>query len=221
MARRGVFRLLVGGVVAVLSGCGLTGNPTYRFKMTIEVDTPEGVKTGSSVYAVETTGSRDLVSGGKGSRFTLHGEAVSVDLPDGRTLFALLKTVAMSGHDDLGASSMVAMDPTFDYDWMASTKKIATGDGIKSPAEVPADNYPMLVMFGDINDPRSVEQVDPEALGVRRITLETTGDAVTTGIEKRLGWLRDPKVMKTSWAQLPYKARAVIIHLSSSAGDGL
>ena len=176
-------------MVAVLSGCGLTGNPTYRFKMTIEVDTPEGVKTGSSVYAVETTGSRDLVSGGKGSRFTLHGEAVAVDLPDGRTLFALLKTVAMSGHDDLGVSSMVALDPTFDYDWMASTKKIATGDGIKSPAEVPAGYYPMLVMFGDINDPRSVELVDPKAIGVKRFMVAVTNEAMSKGIERRLAWL--------------------------------
>lgn len=48
-----------------------------------------------------------------------------------------------------------------------------------------------MVRFGDLNDPKSVKQVDPEAVGVRRIVLETTSDPVTTGIEKRLGWLRD------------------------------
>ena len=197
MARRGMLGMLAGGAVALLSGCGLFGNPSYRFKMTVDVETPEGLKTGSSVYEVETTGSRDLVAGGKGSRFMFRGEAVAVDLPDGRTLFALLSTLAMSGLDVLPVSSMVAMDPNFDYDWMASTKRIASGDGIKSSAEVPAGYYPLLVTFTDIDDPSSVQRVDPAnlaasfGLGIRlkRITVEVTDDDVTTGIEKRLQWL--------------------------------
>jgi len=197
MARRGMLGMLAGGAVALLSGCGLFGNPSYRFKMTVDVETPEGLKTGSSVYEVETTGSRDLVAGGKGSRFMFRGEAVAVDLPDGRTLFALLSTLAMSGLDVLPVSSMVAMDPNFDYDWMASTKRIASGDGIKSSAEVPAGYYPLLVTFTDIDDPSSVQRVDPANLaasfgpGIRlkRITVEVTDDDVTTGIEKRLQWL--------------------------------
>ena len=191
MARRVVLGVLAGGLAAWLWGSGMSGNPGYRFKMTVEVDTPDGVRTGSSVYEVETMGSRDLVAGGKGSRFTLRGEAVAVDLPGGQTLFALLKTVAQSGHDDLGVSSMVAMDPAFDYDWMASTRKIASGDGIKSPAEVPAGYFPMLVMFRDIRVPKTVELVDPRVFGVRRIVVEVTDEAVTSGIEERLEWLSD------------------------------
>ena len=187
MARRSVLGLMAAGASALLAGCGLSGNPSYRFKMTIEVDTPEGLKTGSSVYEVATVASSDMITGGKGSRFTLRGEAVALDLGGGRTLFALLKTVAMSGHDNLGVSSMAAMDPAFDYDWMASTKKIASGDGIKSPAELPTKYYPMLVMFGDISDPKSVEKVDPATIGMKRITVEVTDESVTTGIAERLG----------------------------------
>ena len=59
--------------------------------------------------------------------------------------------------------------------------------------------YPMLVTFGDLSDPTSVANVDPEHLaatfgeGVRlkRITVELTDDAVTTAIEERLGWLSE------------------------------
>ena len=47
----------------------------------------------------------------------------------------------------------------------------------------------MIVKFRDLNDPKSVEMVDPVAIGVKRIVIETTGDAVTAGIEERLGWL--------------------------------
>jgi hypothetical protein len=57
--------------------------------------------------------------------------------------------------------------------------------------------YPMLVRFKDIRDPKSVEKVDPNDIAksigpgvtLRRITLQITDDPVTTGIEKRLGWL--------------------------------
>jgi hypothetical protein len=59
--------------------------------------------------------------------------------------------------------------------------------------------YPVLVRFRDINDPRTLERVDPEGLstsfgtGVRlaRVTLQLTDDHVTTGIEKKLKWLNN------------------------------
>ena len=58
-------------------------------------------------------------------------------------------------------------------------------------------DWPMLVTFRDVRDPTSVERVDPAALDksfgpgvrLRRITVAVTDDPVTTGIEKRLGWL--------------------------------
>ena len=61
--------------------------------------------------------------------------------------------------------------------------------------------YPMLVTFGDLDDPTSVERVDPDELaatfgeGVRlkRITVQVTDDPVTSGIGQRLGWLNRTK----------------------------
>ena len=55
----------------------------------------------------------------------------------------------------------------------------------------------MLVTFKDINDPKTVERVDPNNLaeafgqGVRlaRASIEITNEPVTTGIEKRLPWM--------------------------------
>jgi hypothetical protein len=62
--------------------------------------------------------------------------------------------------------------------------------------DLPQWLYPLLVTFGDINDPKSVQRVDPANLaasfgpGIRlkRITVEVTDDDVTSGIEKRLRW---------------------------------
>ena len=80
---------------------------------------------------------------------------------------------------------------------MESAQRISSGDGIRSPADVAEGDYPMLVTFTDIDDPKSVQRVDPANLaasfgpGIRlkRITVEVTDDDVTTGIEKRLRWL--------------------------------
>jgi hypothetical protein len=57
--------------------------------------------------------------------------------------------------------------------------------------------HPMLVRFRDVRDPMTVEAVDPDHLDasfgagvkLRRITVQITDDPVTSGIEKRLGWL--------------------------------
>ena len=56
-------------------------------------------------------------------------------------------------------------------------------------AELSRADWPLMVRFGDINDPKTVEQVDPDTIGVKRIVLETTRADVTTGIEKRIPWI--------------------------------
>jgi hypothetical protein len=128
---------------------------------------------------------------------SIRGEAVAVDLPGGKTLFALLKTVGGAGRDDLPYMSMKALDPAYNNKSVESAQRIVSGDGITSPAEVRAADYPLLVTFADPADPTSVQRVDPANLAasfgpgvtLKRITVEVTKDPVTTGIEKRLGWL--------------------------------
>ena len=78
MARRGVLGLIGGGLAALLSSCG-GSDRRLRYKVTVEVDTPSGLKTGSSV--VET----NMADNG----FTF-GQAPFVDLGGGRFVFVLL-----------------------------------------------------------------------------------------------------------------------------------
>ena len=196
MARRGVLGLLAGGVAALLSACNPLGGSGYRFKMTVEVETPEGLRIGSSVYEVWAESNSKLLPEERSRDWGVNGEAVAVDLPGGRTLFALLKTLN-GRREDLALMSMAALDPVFKNDVVESAQRIASGDGITSPAEVRAADYPLLVTFADPADPTSVQRVDPANLAasfgpgvtLKRITVEVTKDPVTTGIEKRLGWL--------------------------------
>lgn len=209
VGRRGVLGMVAGGAVALLGGCGLMRpSEELRYRLTVEVETPQGLKTGSSVIEVRGVKNPDWVTPeGRGTRASFKGEAAAVDLPGGRTLFALLKTE--------GGASEASEYPWLAFrdrlkdspDWLESMRRLRGWRGEVRP--MPATErvianggqdvaaLPMLVTFGDIADPKSLRKVDPANLaasfgpGVRlnRITVEVTDDSVTRGIKTRLGWL--------------------------------
>lgn len=182
-------QLLAFPIVYSLTGCSLPDSASYRFRMSVEAYTPTGMRSGSSV--MEEIASRNVFrtsETGPGSGGT-RGEAVVVDLPDG-PLFVLLKmsdargeiggyvTDALNHRGHLGG-----FEPYF-----AAVKRLGSWFG-HAKAELPREDWPMMIRFRDLSDPHSVEQVDPDGTGVKRILLETTRDRVTTGLEKRLTWL--------------------------------
>ncbi len=198
MARRGVLGLLgaLGGVLT-LGGCGLFGGNSYRFRMTVAMDTPQGIRTGSSVYEVMAGRTGGILPEEAKRDWYMRGEAAAIDLPGGRTLFALLKTRAH--FEDMMGLSMASLHPDFrgtGYDVVGVAKELSRGTW-PGPAEVVPESYPMLVTFADESDPASVTVVEPGNLAahfgpgvrLREITVELTDDAVTTGIGERLGWL--------------------------------
>jgi hypothetical protein len=205
--RRGV---LVG--LALLVPVGLMGGcaakpyfPAYRYRLTVEVDTPQGLRTGSSVIEVVSGMVDDgAVVIGVGTR--VRGEAVAVDLPGGKVLFALL-----SKPNSAEGASEYAHDALITKRWSGKDEYLADLNAMLRrrdtavlprhippayPSAPPATSYPMLVTFGNIADPKTVAVVDPDNLAasfgrgvkLRRITVQMTDAAVTVGIEKRLGW---------------------------------
>ena len=79
--------------MAMVSSCGDERFPDLRYRLTVEVDTPTGLKTGSSVYEIKSRGYTAILGEGGLHRFSrsLRGEAVAVDIAPGQTLFALLR----------------------------------------------------------------------------------------------------------------------------------
>jgi hypothetical protein len=70
-------------VVVILMGIGLAGcGESYRYKLTLAVNTPEGIKRGSSVVEVDFWSANFPVRGGIGHR--LRGEALYLDLGAGK-----------------------------------------------------------------------------------------------------------------------------------------
>jgi hypothetical protein len=185
---RSVLGVIAGAASAVVSGCGkMGGSKRYRFKMTVEVETPQGLKRGSGVYEVSAGKLVALTSEEAERAAGARGEALVVDLVDG-PVFVLMKPPEGSKHDNLAQLSMAVLDPAYQNDWVESAGRIA-GSWSTLKGEAKREDWPMMVRFRELNDPKSVEKVDPDSIGVTRIVLETTGDDVTVGIEKRIPWL--------------------------------
>lgn len=208
---------LAGVALVLTSGCrALNGGvPDYRYRVTVEINTPEGLKSGSTVIEISRPG-YDCP--------TWKGQATVIDLGARGKVFALLR----SNSDDWSSGvnwALYTMGEAY-YDSLSDAerndpdqlsvgkqyrKMMATKDTIfilprhfmhnpitgfrHNPGDTPSA-YPMLVRFRDLGDPNSVEKIDPDnmaaALGsgvaLRRITVQLTDDDVTTGIEKVLPW---------------------------------
>lgn len=209
MTRRGILGVLLAGATGFVSGCHLFGYRAtrLRYRMTVEVETQQGVRSGSSVLESSLVSSP---SSGQSSGLNsyLKGEAVAVDLPDGQTLFALLSSPGEHSPSDYqdqlfnnalnaGAESTPPMPRRYESSEWSEMRRVATR--LKPALTLPAALYPQLVRFRDVRDPKTVEAVAPDALAavfgegvtLKRITLTVTDDAVTTGIEKRLAWLKE------------------------------
>lgn len=192
MARRTVLGLLASGATVLLGGCRLGGGNSYRFRMTVEVGTPLGPIAGSSVFEVwaqknhfKLLAEENAGSGG------VRGEALTVDLPTG-PLFVLLKNDNSGQPLGVRVTSALTKQKTFRNvdDYVSAVGSLRRGFG-SAVAELAKGDWPMMVRFDDINDSRTVETVSPDAIGVRRIIVETTNQDVTTGLRRRLPWLEN------------------------------
>ena len=207
----GMFGLAWSGALS-LQGCDGTTYPPYRYKETVVVETPQGIRTGSTVIEVR------MYKEGQSNPFAhgaihgeIKGEAAAVDLPNGRTLFALLTSPSNYGWAK-GAYQMLVQptpeelaqpyDPNntpFDMQFRRAMAlrgpqvlpaKLPSAD----PTRGPVSAYPWLVTFTDIKNPASITAVDPANFAatfgsgykLKAIILQKTEDPVPDEIQKRL-----------------------------------
>ena len=184
-------------MLPVLSLRHIGTGSAYRFRMTVEVDTPSGPRTGTSVYEVRAFYRLGINPSGKNHVRDVRGEALMVDLPNGATLFALLKTGNVRA--DLPGMSMLALDPAFQSDIVESARRIARRKNVLDSAEIAPAEYPIMAIFGDTADPSSIRRVLPAdfstAFGpghaVKSVAIHLTRDRVTKDIGTRLPWLNN------------------------------
>lgn len=178
--------------------------PGHKYRLAVEVETPDGVKSGSSVLAV--TPDRGYSRRGHTSA---SGDAVFIDLGGGKNLVALLAHVDTSA--DLDAINYVAMRAYT----AAGGKRVNFNDVSKMTGIVPVNDalIPMLVSFADPANPATARTVSPgnieAVLGkgyrLRGVTAEAVpngywpidfggalGEPVTRGNLAKLPWLDQP-----------------------------
>ena len=125
-----------------LTSCGYS-LPTYRYRMTVEVETPEGLRSGSTVIEVKN-GSGP--TGGVGS--SVRGEAVAVDLGARGILFALLRTMTDGDHaSEIAPAALLTRAGHKRGNAEAFGNNIRAMKKIKQAAELPRTYYPALVRF--------------------------------------------------------------------------
>lgn len=171
---------------------------SWNYKLTLVVDTPEGQVVGSAVRKVSAQRDPIILQWIPASGYGhagVKGEAVVVDLGQRGVLFALLK-----GNEGMAKGDALYMVfNEFPYEGALTSSGIRYYRSLEGKKQLTLDNLPMLVRFRDINDPKSVELVDPNDLektfdkGVKLVsaTLEMTDEGVTKGnIERLLGWFK-------------------------------
>ncbi len=196
--------------MAKLAAPSLLGDSvTYRYKLTLNVATPDGVKSASSVVEIKSEVSGSFWHAGAADH--VKGEALYLDLgPGRRPVVALIwrptelrerRTNTRWGEVSPSGLLISLMGlthkPDFDYqkDLINERRRMKS---VKSVFEVIPEDLPDLVTFANVADPNSVMVVDAEHLdatlgpGVRwqSITIQIVDESVTRGLEKHLPWLK-------------------------------
>jgi hypothetical protein len=200
----GFVRFVIVATMALgLTGCW-TKTESYRYKLTLAVNTPAGVMKASSVVEVLFWG---IVIPDRGVTHQLRGEALYLDLGAGRR--PLIALITKQLHPKIGKEvtwsrdggpngPLIARiyDDVLPENLLEQAAAISRMRGVR---EIAPSDLPDLVTFADINDPRSVIEVDPNdlqaALGPdvswNKITLEITDAPITTGLKAKLPWLTE------------------------------
>jgi len=181
-----------------LTGCG--DRYSWNQKLTVTVDTPQGEVSGSAVSSVWW---REGGNWNTGWTYDYEGEAVALELPNGRYLFALnmhdegaIKRNTVWAGTVAAASIAKLRGPTRDKRLFAEV--VARSGRAAGIIQIPPYQYPTLVVFKDINDPKTAQKVDPSDLAAtfgrgyefKSATLEITDERRTVGQTQRvLTWL--------------------------------
>jgi hypothetical protein len=196
----GVFTLLA---VLVIGDQIRINRPGHKYRLTVEVETPAGLKSASGVLAVTP----DRGYSRKGHT-TTSGDALFIDLGGGKNLVALLAHLD-NRMLDLDGVNYVALRAY----GAAGGQRVAFNEMSRMKGIVPVKGelIPVLATFNDPANPSTMRVVSSDDLaasfgsgfGLRGVSVEAVpngfwpidfggplGEPVTRGIEAKLPWLK-------------------------------
>ena len=181
---------------------------TLRYRFTLVVDDNGHAVRGSAVYETRWGGvgeyfpSLNVLAGGRPWQPIYSGYATYVDLGAPSILFALMTYDPLRSRQGSAQNAAGLLSAGFGSSIGGMTWDLLYRiRDTRGPVDVPIGALPLLVRFRDLNDPATVERVDPFDLAasfgpgvkLQRATIEITNDPVTTGIEQKLPWLALPQ----------------------------
>jgi hypothetical protein len=191
--------------------------PAHKYRLTVEVETPEGIRSASGVMSVQPDRSYS-----RGGHTRIKGDAVLADLGGGRNLVALLAHIDKTL--DLDAMNYLALRA-----YKAAGRNVSFNEMSRQTGTVPVTGalIPVLVTFTDPRNPSTARAVLPDDIAavlgngfrLHGVAVEVVpngvwpldfggplGDPVTRGIEAKLPWWNgadDPAATALRAAGLP------------------
>jgi hypothetical protein len=165
--------------------------PTFSWhqKLTVSIETPDGLKTGSAVTQVRVWFQPTYFLGGRGGGNDVQGEATIVEVAPGKYLFVLIGKETDIAYN-LYKAGQKGKRPT----WAEVYEVLRKEKGV--PKSSMPFVYQRFVTFTDINDPTTVTEVDPANLAatfgtgyaLNDVTIEATDEKVTDGFVTTFGF---------------------------------
>ncbi len=199
---------LVGGIL--LAKAIVFPDYVHRYRLAIEVDTPDGLKRAANVIQIERNDMRWFLIAGRYETY-IRANAVFLDLGHGKNVMALLAHGPRAEDVDtivgLGIEAYLSRAKRREEDAWTGRKHLEGVRILGGPL------IPTLVTFDNLDDPRTARVVDPDAFGAafgagyafRKATVEMisvrvwplnrlalTDPPVTTGLQQRLPWWSRP-----------------------------
>lgn len=153
--------LTIAVFVLGISAAACAGLPSYpsgswKYKMTVTVETPEGLKSGSAVREISAYSRPEMLAEGNDAHINLvKGEAVVVDLGQRGVLFATLGSANESVWTFLNAFPSPCVEGAVSRCSIKYYSSLKFGE----KAQLAVRDYPMLVTFEDLNDPKSARNI--------------------------------------------------------------
>lgn len=179
---------------------------SVRYRLTVEVQTPSGKKTGSSVIEARYGFEPTLFGMISGVTSSLVGEAVFIDLDSGKNVVVTLINRHSGGDiretpsDRRPLNGLSLPSEVYDfpaYDRQKTPKGIARAKSF-GPKMFHVERLPLIVTFADIRNPKSVTRVDPTNLddhfgpgySISSAAIEIVDEPPTQKIVQELKWLK-------------------------------
>ncbi|QHL91631.1 hypothetical protein GVO57_13525 [Sphingomonas changnyeongensis] len=180
-------------IVALMASCSDLGSVNFRY--TVEVNTPDGLRSGSSVMNIHGYNIPMPENIGGGQKIDLTGDVPFVDLPNGITLFALVSRRS-GGRGPLYTLIWSQRRPHSQGD-----PKTAISDLKDRPVckIVEKEYQPDLIYFSNINNIKSARRMRSDELktkfgekySLRRAYVCTTSAQPQRTLDNKIPWIND------------------------------